>query len=133
MAEIEFDVETSTVLAMLDALGPAAEVHVHAVSKITAERIQIEARARARRATGALQEAITVEEVGPPMHGYRVYVDEMVVGGEKRAREFPLWHEFGTKRVKAQPFLYSSAELEEGPHLRRLADALGEAIVEVNE
>lgn len=133
MAEFEIEVDASAVLAMLDALGPAAEEHVHAVSQITAENIQTEARARARRATGTLVEAITIEEAGPPMHGYRVFVAEMTDERGVRARNFPLWHEAGTEHMKAQPFFYSSARLEEGPHLRRLADALSDAIFKVNE
>lgn len=117
---------------MLDELGPAAETHVHEASRITAERIQQEARSRARRATGVLQEAITVEAAGPPMHGYRVFVDEMTDARGPRAEEFALWHEAGTVHMKAQPFMEVSAKLEEGPHLRRLSDALQAAIDEEN-
>lgn len=126
---ITISVDAQEVLDLLDQLGPAAEEHVHEVSKITAGRIQSEARGRVRRATGRLQYAITVEEAEAPMRGYRVFVGPMV----GRPREFALWHEFGTEHMDAQPFMSSAAELEEGPHLRRIADALQDAIDEVNE
>lgn len=134
MAEEQaIEVDDEDVLKMLDALGPAAETLVHQQSRITAERIQQEARSRARRATGILRDAITVEEAGPPMHGYRVFVDEMTDARGPRPDEFALWHEAGTRHMKAQPFMEISAQLEEGPHLRRLSDALEAAVAEVSE
>jgi hypothetical protein len=133
MADIDIEVDSDAILALLEALGPAAEVHVHEVSKVTAERIQQEARARSRRATGVLHAAITVEEVGPPMFGYRVFVGEMSDARGRRPREFALWHEYGTEHMKAQPFMGAAARLEEGPHLRRIADALMDAVFEVSE
>ena len=126
--DITIDVDASEVLAMFEALGEAAEQHVHEASKITAQRLQQEARARARRATGLLAQSITIEEAGPPLNGYRVFVADM----GNRARMFAAWHEFGTRYMRAQPFIYSSVQLEEGPHLRLVEEALVEAIVEVN-
>lgn len=128
MADITVDVDASEVLALLDALGPTAETYVHEASRVTAERIQQEAQTRARRATGLLIESIDIEEAGPPMNGYRVFVAEMTDERGPRADEFALWHEAGTKHMKAQPFMEVSAQLEEGPHLRRLAEALQDAI-----
>jgi hypothetical protein len=127
--ELVVEVDAEEVLDMLDALGPAATSIVHAASKVSSERIQQEARARVRRATGTLQEAITIEETED---GFRVFVGEMTDARGKRADEFALWHEAGTKHMSAQPFMGISAELEQGPHLRRLSDALQDAIDEVN-
>lgn len=127
---ITIDVDAADVLALLDRLGPAAEVHVHEASRITAERVQQDARSRARHRTGRLIEAIEIEEAGPPMHGYRVFVGEMSDERGPRPEEFAIWHEAGTKKMSAQPFMENSAALEEGPHLRRLADALQAAIDE---
>jgi hypothetical protein len=125
-------VDATDVLDLFDRLGPAAEPVCHAVSRVTAERVQQEARARARRRTGRLIEAIDVEEMGPPMHGYRVFVDEMTDARGRRPPEFPFWHEEGTKHMSAQPFMNNSAALEEGPHLRRISDALQDLIDEEN-
>lgn len=129
--DLVITVDAADVLAMLDQLGPTAAALVHDESRITAEHIQQGARSRARRATGTLVEAITVEEMGP-MGGYRVFVDEMTDARGPRAEEFALWHEAGTKHMSAQPFMEVSARLEEGSHLRRLSDALQTAIDEVN-
>lgn len=130
---LEIEVDAADVLAMLDQLGERAEDIVHEASGVTAERIQAEARARVRRATGRLYEAITREEAELPMRGWRVFVDKMSdPDGGTRAANFPLWHEYGTKYMTAQPFLTNSAELEEGPHLRRVEDALEDAILEAN-
>jgi hypothetical protein len=126
--DITVDVDATAVLAMFEALGEAAEKHVHDASRITAQRLQQEARARARRRTGLLAQSITVEEAGPPLNGYRVFVAEM----GNRSRMFPIWHEFGTRFMSPQSFMYSSAALEEGPHLRLVEEALVEAIEEVN-
>jgi hypothetical protein len=130
--EITIEVDAADVLALLNRLGPAAEIHVHEASRVTAERIQQEARSRVRRATGIMHDAIIIEAAGPPMHGYRVFVDDMIDERGPRAHEFPLWHEAGTKHMKAQPFMEVSAQLEEGAHLRRLSDALQDAIDQEN-
>lgn len=126
--ELTIDVDATDVLKLLARLGDAAEVHVHAVSEITAVRIQAEARARARRATGRLFHAIKVREMGPPLHGFQVYVDQMADERGRRPDVFPWWHELGTEHMDAQPFMSSAIELEEGPHLRRIAEALQDAI-----
>lgn len=127
------DVDASEVFEMLDLLGERAEDAVHEASGETAEAIQMEARARVRRDTGRLSEAITREEADEPLRGFRVFVAKMSdPNGGTRAANFPLWHEYGTKYVEAQPFLTNSARLEEGPHMRRIEDALQESIDEVN-
>ena len=127
------EVDAEDVLAMLDQLGETAEVLVHEASGETAEQIQLEARARVRRATGRLSEAITREEAGEPLRGFRVFVATMSdPNGGRRAANFTLWHEYGTKYMTAQPFLTNSAKLEEGPHLQRIDEALQAGIAEVN-
>lgn len=127
------EIDDEAVLVMLAAYGPVAEALVHEQSRITAFRVQAEARSRARRRTGVLIDAITVEEGEPPLNGYRVFVDDMVDERGPRADEFALWHEAGTRHMPAQPFMENSAKLEEGPHLRRLADALQAASDEVSQ
>lgn len=124
-------VDTAEVLAMLEAFGPAAQPHVFEASRITATRVQQEARSRARRATGVLQNAITVEEL-PPGLGFEVFVDEMSDERGPRSDEFALWHEAGTVKMKPQAFMGPAAQLEEGSHLRLISDALDAANDEVS-
>jgi hypothetical protein len=42
-----------------------------------------------------------------------------------------IWLEFGTRHMEARPFLHASAQLEEGPHERRIQQAINDAIQEV--
>lgn len=121
------DADASALLAALDQLGAVAERHVKNAAAVTAGRIQQEARARVRRATGQTAAAITVDEAPAPLGGYRVYVGQM----GQRPTELPLWLEFGTVKMTAQPFLLSSARLEAGAHERRIAEAIQDAIDEV--
>lgn len=128
--ELTITVDATEVLELLHRLGDAADRHVHAASEVTAVRIRTEARARARRATGRLVNAINVREMGPPLLGFQVYVADMADERGRRPDIFPWWHELGTEHMAAQPFMSSAAELEEGPHLRRIAEALQDAIDE---
>lgn len=116
-------VDTRALLDALARLGPAAERHVHAAARVTGERIQVEARGRVRRATGQTAEAITLEEAGSPLNGWRVFV-----APTSHPANLPIWIEFSTKYMEARPFLFSSARLEEGPHRERIAEALQDAI-----
>jgi HK97 gp10 family phage protein len=125
--ELRIDVDVSALLAAFDRLGPVAERACHAAARATAERVREEARARVRRATGQTASAITVDEAEPPLGGWRVYVDRM----GSRPANLPIWIEFGTSKMPAQPFLFNSAQLEEGAHLRRIAEAIEDAIGEV--
>lgn len=120
-------VDTHALLEALIRLGPAAEQYVHAAARVTAERIQVEARGRVRRATGRTAAAITLDEAGAPLHGWRVFVAPM----PPRAANLPIWIEFGTKFMSSRPFLFSSATLEEGRHQVRIAEAVQHAIDEV--
>ena len=127
------EVDRAAVLLMLDQLGESAEAHVHDAAGVTAERVQDEWRGRVRRRTGRYYEAIRIEEAGEPMHGFRVYVDKMSdPDGGTRAANFPIWQEEGTKRMHARPAMKNAVSLEQGPHLRRVSEALGDAINEVN-
>lgn len=130
---LTISVDTISLLAAIDRLGDhQAEARVKAAAKVTADRIQTEARARVRRATGATATAITVQEAPGPLGGYRVFVGPTRdAHGFSRPDNLPLWLEFGTRYMGAQPFLFNSARLEEGPHLRRVAEALQDAIDDV--
>ena len=118
---LTISVDSSALLAALDKFGAAAETLVKAQAKVTAENIRREARGRVRRATGATAAGITVEETHNG-DGYVVFVyqpDNPGLAG---------WIEHGTKFMPSRGFLFVSARLEEGPHLRRTLAAVHEAI-----
>lgn len=125
MAEPFFSVtvDAESLLQALRHLGPAAEPHIKAASRVTANRIADEARRRVRRRTGKTAEGIVVR-------------DDFTGKGSIVAAErnpfpnVPLWLEFGTVRMRPSPFLFNSARLEESAHLERIARALQDAINE---
>jgi HK97 gp10 family phage protein len=122
------DVDASALFKMLDQLGESADAYIKEAAKVTAERIAQEARGRLARqtsGTGKTQAAITVTE---EEHGARVFVGR--VAG--RNPNVPLYLEFGTKFMSARPFLFASAMLEEGPHMKRVERALQKAIDEAS-
>lgn len=128
MAEaFRVDVDARALLAALDRLDERIGVRLKDVARDTAERIQRDARARLARqthGTGQTADAITVEDI---RGGYRVFVGPQ----GNRPANLPIWLEFGTKRMTARPFLFATATLESGPHLRRVREAVEDAIAEV--
>lgn len=122
------DVDASSLLAALDRLGDAIAPRLKRVARGTAEAIQSGAQRRlsAQTAgTGQTAAAITIEDI---VGGYRVYVGPV----PQRAENLPLWLEFGTKHMTGRPFLFAEAVLQEGAHLRRVAEALQDAVDEVS-
>lgn len=125
------DVDATELLAALDRLGDGAEVVCQEAALETSRVIQREGRARVRRATGRMREAIWYDTAPGPLGGYRVYLLPMSdPDGGMRPENFGLWHEVGTEKMTAQPFLLISAQMEEGAHLRRVSDAVQDAIDE---
>ncbi|HXG56671.1 MAG TPA: HK97 gp10 family phage protein [Vicinamibacterales bacterium] len=118
---LQIDPDATALLKALQTLGVQAEALVKAAAKETAERIQNEARGRVARATGDTAEGITVEETHDGT-GYVVFVNRASQPG------LPQWLEFGTKFIGARPFLFSSAAIEVGGHMRRVAEAVQDAI-----
>lgn len=125
------DVETRELLQAMDRLGDLAEDYAKAAGMETATRIASEAEARVARREGVTASNIVATDElpswlgggkGGPTSAY-VYVKAV-----RRPANLPLWLETGTRYMGAQPFLFVSARLEEGPHLRRLADAMQRAI-----
>ncbi len=123
MDTLTIDVDTRALFDALDALGDAAEELVHEAARATAHRVAESARGRVRRATGQMAAAITVDEAPKPLGGFRVYVGSM----QGRADNMAQWHEFGTRYMSAQPFMFNSARLEEGAHVQRVREALARA------
>lgn len=95
-----------------------------AVAEDTANRILIGARDRLNRqthGTGATADALHVVKDG---QGYIVQTGPV----RGRPANVPLWLELGTVKMHARPFLFAQADLEEGPHRRAVALALGAAV-----
>lgn len=116
------DVDTTALVAALDAVPAAIHAHLKAAAKMTAEHIATEARARIRRRTGRTGDAITVEETHSG-DGYIVFVGN----GRQHIGSFL---EFGTRFMTDKPWLFPSARLEEGAHDRRAREAVQAGIDE---
>jgi HK97 gp10 family phage protein len=116
-------VDHAALLKAMTDLGPAALRFTKAAAKVTADNIKREAQGRVARATGATGDAITVDETHNG-DGYVVFV------GNNRTH-IGRFLEFGTKYMPARPFLFASATLEAGPHDRRMAEAVQDAIDDV--
>lgn len=126
------EMDTAAVLAALDRLGADAAIVVKRASGETANAIVREAFARLERQLGP-------EATGKTARGIQMK-DDRDGGGYivQSARDpfpmLPVWLEKGTKRGGgthpnvARPYFYASAMLEEGPHRRRLEEALQSAI-----
>jgi hypothetical protein len=127
------DVEEAAVIDALETLGDFAQPFVNSASRESAESMETEAVSRLRRqlgpnATGETEAGIESR----PAYDGNGYV---VVASNDRMPNLPLWKEKGTQKgdlgshtEPATPFFYISAELEKGPHFRRLEDALQDAI-----
>lgn len=115
------EVDTAALFEAMDALMVSAEQHILDAARVTAEAIAREARARVARRTGETARGITVEPA-------RVGIGWIVFADRQDEPGLPGWLEFGTDKMTARPFLFSSARLEEGAHMRRMVDALQQAI-----
>lgn len=137
MAEpmFSFELETDAIVAALDTLGDAATPFIRDASFLSAKSIESEAVSRLRRqlgpnATGETEAGI---EVLPDFAG----TGWVVVSGNERMPNLPLWIEEGTSKGKprshsepARPYFHVAVELEQGAHYRRIGAALQDAIDE---
>ena len=113
------EVDKEGVIAALDAAPEGLRQVIKTESRETADIIADRARARVARRTGKTAERITVEETRNG-DGYIVWVPH------PDNPNLPTWLEFGTKFMKSREFLFNSAREEEGPHLRRVEEAVQE-------
>jgi hypothetical protein len=118
--KLTIDVDATGVLRMFNQLGEEAARLTKRVANVTAERIAEEARRRIRRRTGQTASGITVAPTSNG-EGYVVYVQRPDKLG------LPGWIEFGTIKMEGRSYLFNSAEIERGPHERRIREALQEA------
>lgn len=111
---LTISVDAKEVLALLDRLSASAQFVTREVCLDTAKRIVAEAQRRVARATGVTETGIHWE-LTRDGKGY-------VVLGYQAGKQEPVdyWLQYGTKYMRSRPFFFSSALLEEGPHLRRL-------------
>lgn len=133
---LTIDVDAEELLHLLDKLGPEAEELLAAVSLDTAQRIDDGATARVARAEGKTASNIVGVDHLPEWMGGGQSSNKTAAFVYVRALDRPdnlgLWLEFGTEHMVARPFLFEAARLEEGPHLRRVEDAVQAAIDKVS-
>lgn len=117
--------DTSALLAALDALeGEVLRKHLLGASAITAARVKSEAEMRVRRRTGRTARGIVVQEA-------TAGTGHVVIATNTDEPGLPGWLEHGTEKMRATPFLFASARLEEGAHAARCREAVQDAIDEV--
>ncbi|HKY90104.1 MAG TPA: hypothetical protein VJM11_03655 [Nevskiaceae bacterium] len=110
------EVENHTPAAFADVLQEI-ETRTKRASEESAQAVRREAQGRVARRTGATAAAIVVVE-SYDGQGYVVLVDR------QHMPRLPYWLEYGTRYMTARPFLFASALLEEGPHERRITEAV---------
>ena len=116
-------VDSTKLLALMDRVGPSLEFHTRDVARETAGRVVAEAERRVERATGKTAEGIHAE-MTKDGKGY------LVMGYTAGAQPSPvdIYLEFGTEYSYKRPFLFSSALLENGPHLRRMQERVQQVL-----
>lgn len=124
------DADASLALRMLDMLGEKADPVCKAVSMETAAAIDREATARVRRREGVTARNIVHTDHLPEYLGGDPSTNPtaafVYVEAKQRPNNIAIWLNFGTKYMAGDDFMFSATRLEEGPHLRRLNDALTE-------
>ena len=119
-------VDSQALIALFDRLAQSADFVCRAAARETAERIVAEAKSRAKRRTGETASEIHYE-LSRDGQGY------VVLGYRTGTGEDPIdkYLEYGTVSQYAKPFFWTSANLESGPHLRRLTDRIVEWLEDV--
>lgn len=130
------EVDADDMIAAVSRIGnERAELAVDRAALATSEAIVREARSRLQRQLGPNATGKTVAGIEID----RADRGGFIVGSSRQPfPNLPLWLERGTKKgtrvtrgrarsggnMKARPYFYESAELEEQPHLRRVAEEL---------
>ena len=148
------EIDDRALLAALDRVGPAVEKYLKRAAKVTADHIQGEARRRVARRTGKTAEGIEVRE-DYTRFGYVVVTSDVLSNEEHTRRQgyrtaklrnatyanvphVGLYLENGTIQGKPgshtsapRRFFDVSAQVEQGPHRLRVAEAIQQAIDDV--
>lgn len=127
------DVESAAVIAELTTLGDAAQPYINEAAHESADSIVREAQSRLERKLSGTSTGATIAGIhDQPAYDGNGFV---VISSREPMGNLPLWLEKGTKKGQAGShaspalsYFYSAAQLEEGPHLRRIEDALQHAI-----
>ncbi len=131
---LTIELDADDVIAALNALGDTAQPFVTAACRETADAVANEAAARLSRqlaGTSTPSKSRPDRGGGLTLAGIQVKTSGqsfLVVSDREPFPNLPLWLEKGTKHMAARPYFYNAAILEEGPHYRRIEDAIVEAI-----
>lgn len=109
--------DTTAVMRLLERATPAVESRLKKEALITANRIAMEAKRRVPVLSGLTQQGIEVEELTEGV-GYAV------VARRHPMPALPGWIQHGTLHQDGVDFFDASGRLEEGPHRRRMIEAL---------
>lgn len=129
---VEFDLDIAPAVRALDAVPDALQARVNDASRVTAEAIVRDARARLQRQLSPNSTGQTVEGI----HAVPAYDGNgwVLLADNDRMPNLPLWLEKGTRpgkrrnfaRVAPRPFFYVAIEMEVGPHELRIRDAMAQ-------
>jgi len=124
-------IDTAGVFALFDRMAESAEFVCREVARDTAKRIVAEAQARERRAVSGTATGVT--ESGIHWELTRDGKGYIVLGYEAGLQDAPVdkYLEYGTMFMRAKPFFFQSAMLEETPHRERLVERLTDWLEEV--
>lgn len=128
--ELEIEADATTLIAALDALGEGVQAHILAAAKVSADSIAREYHARvARRRGGPTRRGTHTADTIRVIEA-TVGVGFLVGAASPAMPNLPHWLEKGTVKMTARPALGPAADLEAGPHDRRMREAIQSAIDE---
>jgi hypothetical protein len=126
--------DAGQLLSAIARVGAKAAEYLDAASLETAQRVADEMRRRIARSEGPWKSPDSPtwqkihHEKARSGGGYVVMAFEP---GGRLTGPVDLWLERGTRFMPAQPFLWASAQVEEGAHRRRMEEAVMRAVDEV--
>lgn len=128
MGLLAITVDSSELIRALERLPDQVLVRTKRASEVTANRIALEAKRR-------FSSQVSKEATGKTLAGILVDDDSAgtgyVVSSERNPMpNAPLFFDRGTVHQPARPFFDVSAQLEQGPHERRIREAIQDAIDE---
>lgn len=139
---VSIDVDASGVLSAFGRAEQLIERYIKDAARVTAHRIEAEAKRRVARHTGETASHIVAEE-SYDKKGWIVWVQPDVRIAQHTSRRTGRshtqrvtynavggWLEHGTQHMTARPFLFVSARLEHEAHRRRVAAAIQDALDE---
>jgi hypothetical protein len=119
---LTLDVNADEVTATLRSLPAALKPFIKGASKISAEHIRDDAKARLLRQLSGTSTGETVAGivVKADRSGWGAIVD----AGNLTTPMLDRWLEYSTKKMRARPFFWDSVRLEESAHRSRIRSAI---------